>query len=144
MSKEQKLYYKIPTKNKNGEYTFNNQMIGIKEENISLYNIFVKAYNIFVDAKHDGIIRQMRTVHVDNEAYKEAKTEIKFDYIPFGDKLDYIGIFTDENLLMFIIRPASKRQTDIINFEEFRDNANKKIQEAKDLLKGNNEEPNNT
>jgi hypothetical protein len=140
MEKEQKLFYKIPTKNKEGVYTFNNQINVIKEEQSKLYFILIKAYIEFTEAKHDGIIRQMKTCHVEDEAYKEAKSEIKFDYIPFGDKLDYIGIFTDENLLMFIIRPASRRQMDIINFEEFIDEANRRIKEAKELLKDKKED----
>lgn len=128
MPKPEKLYYKIPTFNKEGKIHFNNQLISIKTQTLGV--IAKLGIEEYAKAETHSLIRRMAVAFVADEDFKIAKKEINFTSIE-ENKHNYICIFNGSNEMIVMLRPASRRQSDVIEFEDWEKEQKAKLEKEK-------------
>lgn len=142
MPKPEKLYYKIPTPTKDGKICFNNQILTIKTEHLG--RVSKMAIKEYAEAEPHAILRRFATIHIADEDYNLAREELNFSsLIEKKSDNDYISIFNGNNDMILTIRPASKRQVDVIAFEDWEKEQKAKLEKEKAEIQAKADAANN-
>lgn len=125
MGKEKKIYYKRPTKASDGNIYFDKQRLVVKTPELEA--ACQLAFVQLSEAKPHTLIHRMGIGFIEDEHYNKVRKEINFIGVPERDPNDYLAIYNDEDQQMFILRPASCRMMDTLQYEEWEKEEKKKF-----------------